>query len=257
MIIEPWCEMAPVWPHRGETSRPIAALEPSIRALLPAERTIKSWRRAALAAKPGGLRPELPAIGQMLVVLHDELSLYPVTFIQRIQLRQIVLSRNVEGRGEEIAAAHADVVNATMRCDAECVAISGREFARSCVHHELFHFFDHWCCNRLLEDDEWTDLNSADFAYGKRRKMRFLAFLSILPRGFVTEYATSAMEEDKAELFALMVASPLLVDQLGRTDEIIRAKVQLLKMRLDKSFPAMAQDFWEAAAARHDEPAAD
>ena len=50
--------------------------------------------------------------------------------------------------------------------------------------------------------------------------------------GFVSKYATSALEEDKAETFAFLMAAPARLQAIAARDAVIRAKIAAVKAEL-------------------------
>lgn len=62
--------------------------------------------------------------------------------------------------------------------------------------------------------------------------------------GFLTPYATSAIEEDKAELFAhLIVNTKFVVDQAAK-DPVLASKIAMLKKRMEAYDPGFNSNFW-------------
>ncbi len=67
--------------------------------------------------------------------------------------------------------------------------------------------------------------------------------------GFLDYYATTGVEEDKAELFANMIVDAAYVAERAKTDRVLRVKVQALKKLLARFCPEVNDAFWTAAAA--------
>jgi hypothetical protein len=62
--------------------------------------------------------------------------------------------------------------------------------------------------------------------------------------GFVSRYATSALEEDKAETFAFLMAAPVRLDAIAARDAVIRNKIVALRAELHEFCPEIDGRFW-------------
>lgn len=112
------------------------------------------------------------------------------------------------------------------------------------LHHELFHFFDHADDSVVAPDPPWEALNPAGFLYGSGGRTLRGAWAARptteLP-GVLSAYATSGVEEDKAETFSFAVTAPAFVDERAAVDPAVRAKLAELVRRLgdvDAAAPA-------------------
>lgn len=99
------------------------------------------------------------------------------------------------------------------------------------IHHELFHFIDLADDGTVLRDDAWEALNPPDFSYahGGRAMRGSEASVTPPPPGFVSGYATSAVEEDKAETFAEWIFARDALLARAATDPVLRAKVEQIQ----------------------------
>jgi hypothetical protein len=86
------------------------------------------------------------------------------------------------------------------------------DYVRRVMHHEFFHSFDRFDDGELYADEAWSRLNPPGFSYGgggvTRQSASTTSLLETGTLGFVDDYATSGLEEDKAELFAVLMFSP-------------------------------------------------
>jgi hypothetical protein len=111
-----------------------------------------------------------------------------------------------------------------------------RHYARVVMHHEFFHLLDKRQRGSIFEDPAWDALVPRFFDYGDGGRFaqwdRGGAELSTGSPGFVTRYARTGLEEDKAETFAHLMVD--LEDVLERTatDAVLAAKVKLLARQL-------------------------
>jgi hypothetical protein len=198
---------------------------------------------AALTGKPA----DALVVERALAPLAVELSRYPKAFLQRARFRRLLLCAALHEGDNAIPSLpnyHGALV---LDVDADA------PFLRRLVHHEVFHFADYADDDQLSHDPAWSALNDRYFVYGSGG--RFLRtpgagrFTDKTP-GFVSEYATSALEEDKAETFAMRMVAPRALELRGQMDEIVRAKSAAVEAQLRKLSPALDDQFFRAVDAR-------
>ena len=134
------------------------------------------------------------------------------------------------------------------------LASSGRNFATIAVQlpsgqiasHVMWVYADD---DQLSHDPVWLGLNDRYFVYGSggrfSRAPGVGRFSAELP-GFVSRYATSALEEDKAETFAMRMTAPRKFATLTAADPILRAKAAALEAQLRKLSPSLDDRFFSA-----------
>ena len=119
------------------------------------------------------------------------------------------------------------------------------DYLRRLLHHEVFHFVDFADDGIVLADRRWEALNRTGFSYGHGgRDMRAPEATPMredLP-GFVSLHATSALEEEKAEIFAFMMARPDEMRRLAARDEVVAAKMAYVA----SVAPNVDESFWHA-----------
>lgn len=179
------------------------------------------------------------------VVVADELSLYPRSFLTRSGLRRVAFCENLRENRRVIPSL--PNYRHTLLLDAG--ATGG--YLRRLLHHEVFHFADLADDGEVLADPTWARLNPAGFEYGRGgrevRQPTASALTDRLP-GFLTYYATSALEEDKAEVFAFLMARPAAVRQRRAADPVLAAKVDRLERLAGDLSPEMNRQFWARIA---------
>lgn len=115
------------------------------------------------------------------------------------------------------------------------------KYNQSVFHHEYFHMLDAARDSKYWIDEEWTELNPPDFSYGSggAHTSRFVNYgiADESVTGFVTLYATTAVAEDKAEIFEFLMTSPDVIRQRSSVDPVVAAKAALVRARLDESCP--------------------
>jgi hypothetical protein len=189
----------------------------------------------AASGKVSAEPPSAAAVATFVPLLGRELGRYPGRFLPRCNLRRVLLCGRLSQEGQSIPSL--PNVEGTLLLD-----LTGDEaYVRHLVHHEVFHFFDHADDGHLGNDEAWAALNPPRFRYGDGgRSMRTpgtAVFDAPLP-GFVSLYATSAVEEDKAEVFALALSEPALASSFQARDPILAAKLTEARRRLDVFLPA-------------------
>jgi hypothetical protein len=65
--------------------------------------------------------------------------------------------------------------------------------------------------------------------------------------GVLNHYSTTAVEEDKAEVFANLIVDSKYVANRAKKDRVLSAKVERMKELLVAFCPEMNDKFWEAA----------
>jgi hypothetical protein len=168
-------------------------------------------------------------------VLSIELQRYPRQFFRAINLKRVVLAANLSFAGQPRALIP-DFEHETLYID----VVAGNthaEYPRRALHHELYHMIDQADGARLYDDPEWASLNSSGFQYprGGGKDAQTDPTGSILRDdlpGFVSSYAKSAAEEDKAELFSAAMTNPQFLAERIRSDVIVRTKYRLLRKRI-------------------------
>jgi hypothetical protein len=176
------------------------------------------------------------AAERALATLAVELARYPASFLNRARLHRVLLCANLHEGSEAIPSL--PNFHGTLLVDVDADA----PFLRRLVHHEVFHFADYADDDQLSRDPAWLALNDHYFVYGDGG--RFVRdpgagrFSAEIP-GFVSRYATSALEEDKAETFAMRMVAPRQFAALVAEDPILRAKSRALEAQLRGLCPAL------------------
>jgi hypothetical protein len=173
-----------------------------------------------------------------------EWNRYPSGVMTKAKTVKVIFCEKLSVSGQIRAAVPAFDLN-TMYFDAALGAHSPL-YQRSVIHHEFFHMLDQRM-GKLKNDAEWRALNTKDFKYGDGGKNMRTSGVGNLTRdipGFLTPYGTSAMEEDKSELFAhLIVSTRFVMEQAGK-DPILAAKIEVLKKRMQAYDAGFNDAFW-------------
>jgi len=182
-----------------------------------------------------------------LVVLQTELNKYPESFLRKAGVKNIVVCKGVSSHG---LSAHGfpDPGGKSIYC-----TYGGfHTYFKKNIHHEIYHMIEaKFNGSSYYKDPVWAKLNSNDFKYGKGgRHFKWNDSNSenlFHPRtGFITPYATSALEEDKAEVYAGLFVEEIstCLHEWISEDEILRNKVNYMKDFLLRYSDEMTSDFW-------------
>lgn len=159
-------------------------------------------------------------------IVIEELSRYPGGFLRAHRFRRVLLCSGLEEAGVKIPSLPNLEQSLVLDVDAPDA------FLRRLLHHEVFHFMDYTADDQVTRDPEWEALNDRYFVYGfGGRFMRDGATSRFGSggAGFVTEYAKSGLEEDKAETFAFLLVSPGSMQRQTQRDPRLDAKARHLR----------------------------
>jgi hypothetical protein len=193
---------------------------------------LEASRPFRLALSHGPVHGEPPAPARLVTaraIVSRELARYPSSFLRKIHLRGVVFTEDLGEGDKEIPSL--PNVGGLLLLDVGSVET---DLVRT-FHHELFHFFDLADDARVSPDPAWDALNAKGFAYGaggRALRASWAARASDVP-GFVSGYATSAVEEDKAETFAFAVARPDALRAMVARDAVVAAKAREIARRLE------------------------
>ena len=179
--------------------------------------------------------------------LEFEFSVYSPAIIARSGLKRVIVSGRLVLNGVEFGGM-TDLDSRTIYFNAEGVA-ANRDSCKQIVHHEMYHLLDK-ADARDVRDPRWERLNGPDFRYGTRGDAVQLGGdgrgydRDGRSPGFPNLYATASKAEDKATVFALMLAEPGALEAQAAFDPVLRAKIAEIRSRVDRMAPAESGRFW-------------
>jgi Putative zinc-binding metallo-peptidase len=179
-------------------------------------------------------------------ILTFEWNLYPVAMVQRTRLKRIVLCTDLSFAGQKRSAIP-DFENDVLYLDVVRGSYS-EQYVRKVIHHEYYHIIDLRDDGLLYNDDGWAQLNPRGFKYGsggKNAQEDLAVSLGTDTPGFLNKYSMTAVEEDKAELFAHLMVEPTTVYNRATKDIVLRAKVARLKELMAAFCPEMDKTYWD------------
>ncbi len=177
-------------------------------------------------------------------LLKKELSIYSSDQLKKSKVGRIVLCKNMAQLGDPCHGL-ADMKLLPLPFRKNTIYLSIRTernaYDRSTVHHELFHaidFHDDWS---RYTDLDWPKLNAPEFQY---RKTEFRVNGPYDGNGFLSTHATTAVREDKAEVYAHLMVNHRGLDARARRDSVLKAKIERMKHLLQKFCPEYDEAFW-------------
>ncbi len=189
-------------------------------------------------------RVDAAAVEPACRLIRTELEIYTQRTIKSTYLKEVVLGSNVRHNDTPVGGL--------------CVAHEGVLYfaadklrnwngSRRTFHHELFHCLDYHDDAWKYFDPTWAALNESTFAYSDSNKNKQLH--SVARLGFITNYAMTAVHEDKAELFAYMIVHHQTVKDMSENDPILRKKIDYLKALTNKACADFNDSFWKTRLA--------
>jgi hypothetical protein len=189
--------------------------------------------------------PESPvAVQAFREILAAQLRRYPAALLRACKLERVVICKALTVLGQHRTASF-DRRRNVMYYEIQ----PPRDFTVGVIHHELFHFLDYAMNGSRYQDARWEALNPSSFHYGQGGAAMYndpkCGLVSSGSPGFLTRYATAALEEDKAETFSHLMLERDYVAAKAATDPVLAAKVQLLGQELHVFCPATGPTLWE------------
>jgi len=173
------------------------------------------------------------------VRIQREFKDYPRQLFERAGCTRIVLCTKLAYAGQ-LRAAIPDWGHNTLYIDTQRGAKSPG-YPEHVLHHEFFHLIDHADDGDVYNDPTWSALNPSGFRYGNggvnAQTTRNTGALTDSIPGFLTHYATTGVEEDKAELFAFSITHKVYINARVQTDTTLAVKLLRLKAILKNLCP--------------------
>jgi len=178
-------------------------------------------------------------------ILEAEWRRYPRTLMVMTRLGRIVIGKNVRVLDQPRAAVP-EFYPGWFWLDAD-VGSRLPDYGRHVIHHDFFHMIDEYDSPDGRVDRAWEKLNLPNVKYGNggwfMQKGNVGALRTDLP-GFLDEYSTSAVEEDKAEIYSHLITSRDFVLERTKLDPVIASKVERIKSLIVAFEPQMGATWW-------------
>lgn len=193
------------------------------------------------------LNPDSSDLAIYIPLFVGEFSQYSPEIISQSGLKKIVFCRNLKFDGQT-AAGLADHDNQTLYFDTGICNNFPANLLRQAIHHEFFHIMD-FKDDCTYDDPLWSSLNEPEFKYGTggldAKKSATMFMMNYALVGFLNRYSMSAVEEDRAEMFAnMMIDYGRVKERTEWDDPILEAKFLQTKVFLHKFCPSFNDAFW-------------
>ena len=164
-------------------------------------------------------------------IINQNLSKYSRNFLKKINLKYIVLCKNLS-ISEIYTAGIPDNIMKTLILDIEF----NKKYFERVIHHEVFHIIN-LSYKELFNENEWINLNKKDFQYAKCSTCTDKIDLNtyIDTDGFLTEYSKTTPSEDMAEVFSHIMFNI----NIPKNDSILQRKKKFIIrniLKVDKTF---------------------
>ena len=169
-------------------------------------------------------------------IIHKNLSRYSYDYLKKINLKYIVMCKNLS-ISELYTAGIPDNVMKTLILD---IKFNENYFERV-IHHEVFHII-HLQHKSIFNEEEWIRFNNSNFKYAEcstcTKKISLEQYQET--NGFFTEYSKSTASEDMAEVYSHMIhLKKTKINQIRKSDPILNNKISYIEnkiMEIDNSF---------------------
>lgn len=158
------------------------------------------------------------ALEDFALNLTTEFTKYPTDLVKGSELKTIGIVRDLETSGETRPALTMPQINSIV-FDPVYSVNAGQEYTSTTINHEFWHFLDFKMRGDYrYADKEWSACNPPGFTYKSGGETAYddMTFYNTFngTKGFVTEYATYGIEEDRAEMFAWLMYDSSRVKEL-------------------------------------------
>ena len=158
-------------------------------------------------------------------IISKNLSIYEKDFLNKINLRFVVLCENLY-ISEINTAGIPDHKKRTLILD---INFNEKYFERV-IHHELFHIIQN-NFKSIFDEKIWSNFNDKAFEYAECSTCSDRLGLDLYDKtnGFLTEYSKSIASEDMAEVFSFIMIDKLKIKNIVNEDSILSNKIEFIK----------------------------
>ena len=163
-------------------------------------------------------------------IISKNLSIYEKDFLNKINLRFVVLCENLY-ISEVNTAGIPDHKKRTLILD---INFNEKYFERV-IHHELFHIIQNKF-ESIFDEKIWSNFNDKAFEYAECSTCSNRLGLDLYneTNGFLTEYSKSIASEDMAEVFSFIMTDKLKIKNIVNKDSILSNKIEFIKNGIKK-----------------------
>ena len=176
-----------------------------------------------------------------------EFWIYPKSFIRKVNLQRVTFVHDIKFTTNNYTQERTGCPEYN-QTHSIILAIQERNLAyiRIVLHHEFFHYID-YADDKSFDDEGWENLNQKGFEYGNGGDSeREWIKLEKGVNGFINHYSTTALEEDRAEIYQYLIGCP--DEAVNNKDEIVSKKAKRIQdfvNNLDKDgIGDIRKNFW-------------
>ena len=183
--------------------------------------------------------------------LVKEINVYPASFLKNSGLKYVMICEKITDKslGFEpggLAPGHVDQSPGVFYLNLSAVnkiknSKAKKDYIRILFHHEFYHIIDSKLSLMQL-DEAWEKINKVDYS---NDLITGGIGIDTSVEGFISGYARNNSAEDKAELFAFMVAQHKEFKKAIAKDEILLKKSKLMISRLKGISKEIDKSFWK------------
>ena len=158
-------------------------------------------------------------------IISKNLSIYKKDFLNKINLRFVVLCENLY-ISQINTAGIPDHKKRTLILD---INFNEKYFERV-IHHEVFHII-HNNFEDIFNEEVWSNFNDKTFEYAECSTCSDRLGLDLYDKtnGFLTEYSKSIASEDMAEVFSFLITDETKIKNIATKDSILFNKIEFIK----------------------------
>lgn len=165
-----------------------------------------------------------------------EFNKYPVEFIQKTNLRSIIIVQEVTNTDGALRTAVPDRENEVLYLQYPQKNYYP-DYYKHTIHHEFYHMIEEEIYGTsFYKDPVWAMFNDTSFHYGNGGNSMYDKKVNTYKmdnpiKGFINLYSTSAIEEDKAEIYAILFVDleRKKLEEFAKTDKILEEKINYMK----------------------------
>lgn len=190
---------------------------------------------------------------EYLLLLDKEYAKYPKGYFQIVGINTIVLGKKLKFQNQYRAAIPDPYIQSLFLSIDGAYGDFSTTYLVHVMHHELHHCTEYAIWENMnYEWEEWAKTNRASFSYKGSGENAYednsIDWYSMVhpENGFLNYYSTTAQEEDRSELIALIMSDieRKYIFQYYSEDEILRKKIDLILKELNR-FSQTEDNYWQ------------
>ena len=177
------------------------------------------------------LNPNKKDLDTKYNTIYKNLNKYSYNFLKKINLKYIVLCKNLSISGINTAGIPDNIMK-TLILDIKF----NKDYFERVIHHEVFHIINDQH-KELFNKSEWIKFNASNFKYSECSTCTEKLGLNTYnkTKGFFTEYSKSTASEDMAEVYShLIFLNTKKINQIRKLDIILNKKISYIENKIKK-----------------------